>query len=192
MGMAEKSVKYVHSVGRGKRMELSDRQRLAIPEIVKGAADEEAGKICGVKRQTVWEWRHNHAKFIRALNIERNKLSRRTMQLFREQMAAMTNAALGEISAAIRRGDTPTARWLLERIDIGTFAKKMFEREANPALFPEELEAILDEMADYRVDEFFRRKGIGPTERLCLQPTLKAKELESLKGEYRMGNDAKE
>lgn len=126
------------------------------------------------------------------LSAEQNRLARQTQRLFRERVGALTKASLDAIEKAIAKGDAQTSRWMLEKVGLENFARQIFEQEVNPVLHPEDLTTIIDEMAERRVDEFLRQKGIGPMERLRLQPTLKAKELESLKDEYGMGNDDKE
>lgn len=99
-------------------------------------------------------------------------------------MAGLIRASIDEIGRAIARGDAQSARWLLDRVDFAILAKQIFEQEVNPTLAPESMTAIVDEIAEARIDEFFRQKGIGPLERLRLGPALKEKVAGDLREEY--------
>ena len=155
-----------------------------------GRSDAEAGEAAGVCRQTISDWKNHDPIFQSALNIARNELVRETMIRYREKMATLTDAAFAGVSEAIKRGDAATARWWMDNIGINVIAKQIFQRTVDPDILPEELGAVLDSMAGERVDDFLR--GKDPIQRLRFREAMKKKELESLKSEYRMGDDDNE
>jgi len=152
-------------------------------------SDAEAAKAAGVCRQTVSEWR-TQPQFIAALNFERNKSARQIMQRLRARMSKMTEAALTGVSAAIKRGDAATARWWLDSIGLDAVAKATFDKAANPTLHPEEIDAVIDDLAAQRVDAFLTVKGVGALERLRLREALTAKEAVALREEFDKNDDA--
>lgn len=94
------------------------------------------------------------------------------------------------VSAAIKRGDAATARWWLDSIGLDAVAKATFDKAANPTLHPEEIDAVIDDLAAQRVDAFLTVKGVGALERLRLREALTAKEAVALREEFDKNDDA--
>lgn len=56
------------------KQELSIEQERAVALLLTGQTDQEVADQVGVSRQTVCEWRNNHAAFIAELNLRRQEL----------------------------------------------------------------------------------------------------------------------
>ena len=91
-----------------------------------------------------------------------------------------------------RRGDATTARWWLDHIGVNEIAKQTFQKTVDPALLPDGLDAVVDEMAGQREDAFLGAKSIGTLERSRIREAMKAKEAEALREEFDKGDDAEE
>ncbi|MHB8939862.1 MAG: hypothetical protein ACYC7K_00450 [Desulfobacteria bacterium] len=162
---------------------MNAAQRLAVCAFLAGKSDEGAAKACGRSRETVNQWRNHDARFIAELNKERNRLASQIMARLRTRMITLTGAAFDGVASALKRGDSRVAMWWLDLAGIDEHAKKIFEQTVNPEIHPEDIDAVIDEIAARRVDEFMAVKGIPAIERLRVKEALTVKEAEALREE---------
>jgi hypothetical protein len=128
MTASPKAVK-TDKTGHSEDFSLTEKQNLAVMELVKGATDEEAAKIAGVSRSTVNDWRNTHPAFRAAVVNKRAEIWKETKRPLREALIA----ALETVNKSIKDGDSKTAQWLLDKVGIDEIAKAILDNmKENP------------------------------------------------------------
>lgn len=93
---------------------LTDRQLLAIEELLKGATHQEAAETVGVHRCTITDWCNHNVGFITELN-QRRYYRLRTAG---EKLNNTLGAALDLLTERINQGDINTAITLLKTVGV--------------------------------------------------------------------------
>jgi hypothetical protein len=121
---------------------LTEKQNIAVTELVKGATDEEAAKVAGVARTTVNEWKNTHPAFRAALVNKRAEIWAETKRPLQDAIIA----ALETVNNSIKGGDSKTAQWLLDKVGIDELAKATLKKmEVYPTTPEYQLECIASE-----------------------------------------------
>lgn len=128
---------------------LSDKQHIAIRELVSGKTDEEAARAAGVSRQSLSGWKNSNPYFIVELSEKRAEAWRALMNPLIEgaQEAMLT------IRDAIKGGDVKTAMWLLDKLNIEEPLKDEFNaQKANARTMEGVIESIARQKARRRLE----------------------------------------
>ena len=80
------------------RKRLTVGQKNALDLMIQGKNDRQVAELVGVSRQTVWEWRHRHPRFM----AELNQLRQDVWGAQTERLRSLLDSALDVIEAALQ------------------------------------------------------------------------------------------
>ena len=104
---------------------LTEKQQIAIKELLQGKTDGEVAAITCVTRQTVNQWRNDNPFFQAELNKRRREAWEEFMQEYRELMMSSVQT----IKAAVNNGDVKTARWFVEKVGLDMVIRQNMDIE---------------------------------------------------------------
>lgn len=111
-------------------LHLTEKQQIAIKEILQGKTDGEVATIIGVTRQTVNQWRNENPFFQAALNKRQKEAWEEFMQVYRD----LLTSSVQTIKTAIVDGDVKTAKWFVELVGLDMVIRRNIDIEAPVGL----------------------------------------------------------
>ena len=121
---------------RDKTLQLTEKQHLAIKEILKGKSDGDVAEEVGVSRKTISQWKNDNPYFQAELNAKREEV----WEDYLAKHWQLAENSFETIKSAIDKGDVKTAKWYLEKIGIDRVFKE------NIKIRPEKGETDPDEI----------------------------------------------
>ena len=130
-----------------KMLHLTEKQHLAIKEILNGKTDGEVAEVVGVTRKTINQWRHNNPFFQAELSGQR----KRAWEIFMDEYRELLTSSFQTVKAAIKDGDVKTAIWFMESSGVDAVIRKHIGIEAPQG--PDDPDEILKRRAYMKARE---------------------------------------
>lgn len=133
---------------------ISEKQAIAIRELVAGKRDEEAAKAAGVSRQTINGWKHNDLRF-------REELKFQQAVIFGElntSLPPLISSALACLQKAIQNGDVKACCYLLDHLNFGDILKNFDYLWSRPST----LEEMIERTASYEAYDKIKKIEADP------------------------------
>lgn len=174
---------------------LTSKQVLAINAILTGATDSEAASAAGVHRMTISEWKSNNPLFISELNRLQNEAREKAIEPYQKRLDELIDISLSTLSNSIKRGDSVSARWLLDKVNIfpSTISDKFADVVELPKPKPTDIDEIIDGIAEKAIMEVWKEDGKSDFDiKLDTDAFLKLKRevAESIKQQYQNQKEA--
>lgn len=140
---------------------LTAKQLIAINAILTGASDTDAAKAAGVHRMTISDWRNNNPVFIQELNRLHNEARRKAVEPYHKRLDELIDISILTLSNAIKRGDSVSARWLLDKVNLfpSAISEKFTEAVELPEAKPTDIDDIIDDIAERAIMEVWKEDG---------------------------------
>ena len=113
-----------------KMLHLTEKQHLAIKEILNGKTDSEVAETVGVTRKTINQWRNNNPFFMAELGAQRKK----AWEIFMDEYRELLTSSFQTVKTAIKDGDVKTAIWFMESAGVDAVIRKHIGMEAPEGL----------------------------------------------------------
>jgi hypothetical protein len=110
--------------------DLKKSQRLALELLLLGYGDQEIAAVVGVRRETIWRWKHRDASFRAELGARRATLA----DAAAARMAGMLDQAVSAVQGALsgKRADPKLAMSVLTA--MGVFERSRMLERGEPAM----------------------------------------------------------
>jgi hypothetical protein len=128
-------------------LHLTEKQHMAIKEILNGKTDGEVAEVVGVTRKTINQWRHNNPFFQAELSGQRKK----AWEIFMDEYRELLTSSFQTVKAAIKDGDVKTAIWFMESAGVDAVIRKHIGIEAPQG--PDDPDEILKRRAYMKARE---------------------------------------